>query len=62
MSPLIQHGKNTYVNPSAIAEAWFYEARKQWFFQLIGESENAVHEVEPKFQANFEANCLPKNR
>lgn len=60
MSTLIQHGKDAYVNPAAIAATWYYEARGRWFFQLIGQSEEAIHEVDPEFQANFEANCLPK--
>lgn len=57
-TPLIQVGKDSFVNPAALAAAWFYEARGRWFYQLIGETENAIHDVEPEFKSNFESNCL----
>lgn len=60
MSDLIQVGKDRFLNPAALALTWFYPARDRWFFQLIGESEDAVHDVEPEFRANFE-NALPKS-
>lgn len=57
---LIQVGKGRFVNPDAIARAWFYEQKKQWFSELIGQTESAVQNVDEEFRVNFEQNVLPK--